>query len=308
MRTLFNIKSMRYWYIVLILIFHNSSFCQNQSYQLYEDSIFPILEMGDYNLAKKKLLDYEKTMKFDPVYKLSFLEFSLTNKDIMYFKKEISYLIKNHGYYYNFSDTIGESLSIPINWSIRENGLAPWVSKTCQKLYPKWVKKHTEDVRYLNKLDQLRTADQQIRKSSFTLFPSVLNHTSDSVVIKSFTRTYDSLICVIDLENVIAIKNICLKNGGNLPTNFDSGFSISKKISLIITHNLKKGKNLKKTWEYLYYYVEKAYLEGKISSLLLYEYDYYLNSHFGYQYYGFLEDVPVIEPETFNERKIKFGL
>lgn len=298
---------MRYIFIVFVLTLNNLSLCQNQSYQFYEDSIFPILEKGDYNLAKKRLLFYEKTVVFDPMYKLSFLEFSLVNKDIKYFKKEVSFLIKDYGYSYNFLDTVGESLNISINWAIRENGLTNWLAEASRKLHPKWVQKKPEVLSYSNKLDQLRIADQQIRKISFVLFPGIMKSTNDSIVIQSFYKIYDSLKSSIDLENIIALQNICINNNG-LPTNYDSGFSVSKKVGLIITHNLKEGKNLKQTWERIFPYVEKAYLKGKISSLLLYNYDYYLNTHYGYQYYGFLEDVPVIEPEKSSERKTKFGI
>lgn len=295
---------MRYKCIALVFIFHNFLFCQNISYQLYEDSIFPLLG-SDYSAAKKKLINYEKTMVFDPMYKISFLEYSLANKDIKYFKNEISSLIKNYGYHFNMSDTMSESLSKPINWAIHENGLTYWLAEISKKLYPKWVKNHPEAHSYFSKLDQSRTADQQIRKISFVLFPGLMKSTSDSVVIKSFYKIYDSLKCSIDLENIISIQNICI-NKGALPTNFDSGFTISKIIGLIISHNLKEGKNLKQTWERLYYYVEKAYMDGKVSSLLLYEYDYYLNVHYGFQYYGFLDNVPAINPEGLEERKIKF--
>jgi hypothetical protein len=290
---------------ILLLIF-NIGLGQNKSFQIYEDSIFPFIE-NDYQKAKNNYLKCEQRYKFDPIYTMSFLEFALKNDDIAFFKKEIKKLIKLYGYSYSLLDTSGIAMGNPLNQQIHSKKLCFWLAFQSKKNHPKWVSKNPNSSLQSDILNTLYTKDQLIRKISFDLFPAMKE--MDSLCYENFVHIYDSLITAIDANNIISLQNACIKNDNYLLNNFDNGYLSSKIVGLIISHNLKRGKYLNETWERLYPFVEQAYIDGKISDVLLYEYDFNLYKRYGYQYYGTLgEDIPIKDLETFNDRKKRLRL
>lgn len=61
--------------------------------------------------------------------------------------------------------------------------------------------------------------------------------------------------------------------------------------------------NIVEVWGLLFPFLEKAYLEGKISDNFFKHYDTYLYQYEGYQYYGTLgDDIP------YKDNKINFKL
>ena len=97
-------------------------------------------------------------------------------------------------------------------------------------------------------------------------------------------------------------------NHNELPNSFDQGIFISKTIEWIIFHNLKQG-NFKETMSIIFPYIEKAYLQGKVSDYFFETYDYYLHYYKGYQYFGTMGDsVPTEDAKNLLIRRKKYGL
>lgn len=217
--------------------------------------------------------------------------------------------MKGYGYYYTLSDMKGLAMRSKLNQEIYDNDLSVWVANQNEKLYNKWVKKHPEAIKTYELLGRLHSRDQLIRGVSFHLFPFFESLDCDTNFFESFKEEYDSLLALTDFDNIVMIQSACIENNFEMINNFDNGYSTSKKVSLVISHNLKEGVNLEQTWERLFPYIEKAYLKGKISGDLFYAYDFSLQKHFGCQYYGTLgSDVPIKSPETFGERKSRLNL
>lgn len=297
---------MKFLTLIILSLTLNIGICQNKSYQIYEDSIYPSVEK-DYQKAKNTYQKYDKIYQFDPIYTLSFLEFVIENDDIAFFKKEIKKLIKLYGYSYSLIDTSGTAMVTPLNQQINSKKIYNWLAFKSQKHHPKWVRKNPNAAFQGVLLNTLFTKDQLTRKISFDFFPVMKE--MDSICYANFVNVYDSLLTAIDANNIISLQNACIKNDNYLLNNFDNGYLSSRIVGLIISHNLKRGKYLNETWERLYPFVEQAYIDGKISDVLLHEYDFNLNKHYGYQYYGTLGvEVPINDMETFCDRKKRLSL
>lgn len=297
---------MKFLTLIILSLTLNIGICQNKSYQIYEDSIYPSVEK-DYQKAKNSYLKYDQKYQFDPIYTLSFLEFALKNDDIAYFKKEIRKLIKLYGYSYSLIDTSGISMENPLNQQIHSKKMYYWLALKSKKNHHKWVRKNPNAAFQGVLLNTLFTKDQLTRKISFDFFPVMKE--MDSICYANFVNVYDSLLTAIDANNIISLQNACIKNDNYLLNNFDNGYLSSRIVGLIISHNLKRGKYLNETWERLYPFVEQAYIDGKISDILFHEYDFNLNKHYGYQYYGTLgNETPIKDMETFDDRKKRLSL
>ena len=130
---------MKFLTLIILSLTLNIGICQNKSYQIYEDSIYPSVEK-DYQKAKNSYLKYDQKYQFDPIYTLSFLEFALKNDDIAYFKKEIRKLIKLYGYSYSLIDTSGISMENPLNQQIHSKKMYYWLALKSKKNHHKWVR------------------------------------------------------------------------------------------------------------------------------------------------------------------------
>ena len=300
-------KIMNFLFLLLLLCFSNLCFSQNNSYQIFEDSIFPTMDVN-YVESKKIYIKYQQKGSYDPQYCLYFLKKSLVNNDIHFFKKEIIYLMKKYGYHYSFFDTLSFQES-ELDIEIKQLNLSKWLVKKSDKLYPKWIRSNSTYIEMYAQMKSAYSSDQLIRKISFDLHPLILEGKTDSILQYIYLQNYDSLINYIDLKNVLIIKEWCHVNNDIMLNNFDNGTEILRIVSLVITHNFKRKKNLIQTWELLYPFVENAYLIGKIPFDFFYYYDEALLKHYGYQYYGTLgEEIPITDSETYNIRRKKLNL
>ena len=93
-------------FIFLAIIFSSiNCCCQNESYRILYDSIYPLWNQ-DYVRAKEIWIKTEKKHLFDPSEVALFLGLALDHGDVKFYKKRISFLMKNYGWSYNFIDTI----------------------------------------------------------------------------------------------------------------------------------------------------------------------------------------------------------
>ncbi|MBS1646919.1 MAG: hypothetical protein JST67_06225 [Bacteroidetes bacterium] len=146
-------------------------------------------------------------------------------------------------------------------------------------------------------IDNLYDKDQLL--SSFDAF------STDTSCLQS--KLFSTMIAQEDFRHLEEIVDLSKENGG-LPNGFEYTTDIYQKIQLILLHNLKTKENFLKAWGLIFPYLEKAYFDGKISYSFLYAYDVYSNMHFGYQYYGFLDKVPVKDNEELSERKKRYKI
>ena len=148
------------------------------------------------------------------------------------------------------------------------------------------------------------------------------NQKYDIIIVDSSYKKFrsKSIVILIISKDLISwtvaeiiqpqIENNSSESVYNVQTNnFDNGIGTFNSISLFISHNLKQGTNIEYIRNKIFPYIEQAYLEGKVDADLFYAYDNRLNQYYGYQYYGTLPDsVPLLEKETFSERKSRLKL
>ena len=107
---------------------------------------------------------------------------------------------------------------------------------------------------------------------------------------------------------VYTVHGLCKRNNEVWLNHYDNGLEIGA-VNLVLLHALKDPKLILRTWSFLSPFIERAFMQGKIDSGNLYMYDYWLNEHFGYQYYKLLDDtVPVKNQEKLAERRLRLGL
>ena len=88
-----------------------------------------------------------------------FLQESLKQDDISFFKKDIKEIMKNSGFNYSKRDTV-EVYRSSFDDLIVEKGLSEWIIKTSNKLYSKWIKKNPVGFYVHNYVDYLIRVDQ----------------------------------------------------------------------------------------------------------------------------------------------------
>jgi hypothetical protein len=282
-------------------------FGQNPSYKLFEEEIFPTAEK-DYQKAKAIFIIYQNKYNFDPSNICNFLDYSLKNNDIKFFKKEITNLIKNYGFSYSSEDTSLSKFESSFYEGIYENHLHLWLMKTSQKYYPIWLAKHPLAIEYEKLLASMMSNEQLARGLTANLYLKFKNFEfADSNYQENYLFQIDSIHKAASIENIRKIAYAFYKNK-KMITNFDH-YSFGNIAYFIVSNNLKGKTNLDETWSRLHYYFEQAYIDGYDSGKFFKTYDYYLNLYQGLQYYGTLgEYIPFKDSETFKERKERLKL
>jgi hypothetical protein len=276
------------------------SLAQNSSYQLFFDSIHPI-EDNNFFKSKKIFLENEKKMNYDPVLVLNYLGEALTNNEVKFYKKKVVLLMKEYGWSYSFSDTLAKNLILKVNNEILDKGLVNWTVRKSKKNYTFWAKRHPEALKMKQELLKLHASDQTARRFA----PRI----KDSLCYNYYRLIYDSILKEVDMGHVRKIQELSIQNNGELPNSFDHGIYVSNYIEFVLFHNFKQG-NIEEATALIFPYLEKAYLNGKISSYFFGMYDHYCSIYYGYQYYGTLEDesIKVKDKENLFMRKQKYRL
>jgi hypothetical protein len=266
---------------------------QNKTWKYFEDSVTQVAET-DYVRAKKNLLNCGPC-KYDPVDLFYFMIPVIRNKDFRFYKKTMKVLIEDFGFQYTYRDTLIQAFENVLLDEIYLNNLHHWTLKTSKKKFPKYIKENPNSIFISNTLNNIRRMDQYSRfyvfNFKYKLLPKLTS--LDSLDVQKVEFHVDSLVNAQDLDHIIQIQDLCIKNGRRLPTNFEGTWNASGKVSFIIFHNLKQGNNIDQVRERLMPYVEKAFLEGSLPAYQFESFDYYLNEYFGVQYYGTLNEVPL---------------
>ena len=285
-----NFKPKKNKKLLSLLVFFIFSFfpllSQNLTYKLYWDSINPLIETN-YFTAKKKFLELKKEVQFDPTIELLFLEHSLRHDDIDFFKSSIPDLIINHGYKFYRVDTL-RYLQNDFNDLVYDKGLSNWLLKSCDELYPEWIKNHPVQHELKIRIEKLRIIDQT-RIDYYILYDSC--------------KLAPGYLKRLDYDIFAQLLMICKENNNRVPNAYDLGFDSGW--SLILVHNLRE-ENMFEIWNLILPYIEKAYFDKKIGDGLFRLFDDLLQRQRGYQYYGFLEGVPIYDEENLLKRKAKY--
>lgn len=272
-----------------ILVSFVSFFClsQNTSYNYYWDSIIPVVEK-DYPAGRKKFTEYKNIFECDPNVELHFLCYTLKNEDVEYFKMSVTNLILDFGYKFNRTDTLRYEEN-EFNDLVCDKKLHYWLIERCDQLYPEWIKHNPEKFDINQKLEKLRVVDQT-RGYFYQLYDSC-------------SMSEDALKSM-DYQNFVELLMICKQNHNRVPNYYDLGFN--SEWHLILLHNLRK-ENMLEIWNMILPYIERTYFEHKIGDGYFRLFDDLMNRELGYQYYGFLENVPVFDNENLNKRKLKYS-
>lgn len=291
---------------IIIVLFQSMLFSsfgigqnQNMSYELFWNKIQKIQDTN-YRLAKKIFQQNQKRERYDPVLVLHFMETALKNQDVRFYKKTSVKLMRNYGWDYNRKDTLEENLHLGYNAQILKNKLADWTIKRVKKNFTRWLKKNYFHKDFRTVLLQLHKSDQNTRR--------FIPQNRDSTCYFANKKEFDAKLKILDVENLQTIRELCLRNDSLLPNNFDNGIFCSNYVEFIIFHNLKQG-NFDETMSIVFPFVEKTYLQGKISSYFFLTYDYFSSLHNGFQYFGTLgKEVETKNKEGLAERMKKYNL
>jgi len=282
--------------LIGILLFNFSSFSQKKPYLYIYESIDSIVQFHGYDIAKKKMKQYEKKFIVNPLEIKHFIAHSLNNADISYAKSKLKFLSRHYGLIYTYKDTIDMqwAYNTNINKTIYDNKLVDWMVKMNKKNYPKWLAEHYKEDILNQKLAIMDDKDQYMRGICAS-FSSLDSSFSDSVMIKN------------DYENFLKLLTIYQYNDSIIPNPFDNGI-YNPQGWMIIWHNLKDPDYTELVWTLLLPYVEKTYATGKIGKHYFEVYDYWLNEFFNEQYFGTLKNVPIRDAENFEARKARYNL
>lgn len=119
------------------------------------------------------------------------------------------------------------------------------------------------------------------------------------------TSLAQDLLKEMDRSNINSLLALTRKLGV-LPNHFDHGLNTYYVWQICFFHNMYPDK-IDEVWNQMLPFIEQAYFAGKIGDGLFRLYDFQLNQLFGYQYYGFIADVPVKDEAHLQDRKHKYG-
>jgi hypothetical protein len=276
-----------------VILFHLLVSAQNPSYFLMHKNV---LSNENYEDAKSHYIEFSAKYSIDPAQTYLFLYKSLSNNDISFFKKKMSQLIIESGKKYTQIDSVQEIDNGEFIQLMQSKGLIEWAIQTSTKNHLNWVKKNYEVLPLIELGIKLNAVNYSLKKfqHTFNFNPDEINF-NDSV--------YNSL----QFKNIEELAKFC-EVFNTYPNSFDHGLTYASNFDQILLQNLKIKANFFKTWELLSPYIEKKYLEGKLSFMKFVYYDQMSVRHFGYQFYGTLENVECFDIQTTNTLRERLQL
>jgi hypothetical protein len=242
-------------------------------------------------------LELSYSALIDPSEQLQFATLALTEGDVEFYKSEVKNLIRYHGYFFTYEDTLR---SPAMTEKLKSHNLVDWLVDETKLNYPLWVKENPEFFFRQQTILELKEANT----SRLYLAQLVDFHKNN----KDTIALEETLKYLREFDFNLLWKIVSISKDSGLPTNFNSGFSSYYAIQQIIMNNAYDEFNFKRTWHHIFPFLEKAYFDGQISNSFLKIYDKALEKHNGYQYYGTIDGVKVLEAEGLAERRKKFKL
>jgi hypothetical protein len=292
--------------ISLFFVFVSLSFfSQNQSYRIC-DTIFDLVNNGNYQKGIKLWNKTNEDHMIDPRNKMLFLVYTWENRDTINFKNTLKSLIEDNGL--EIEDYKGWIFFTDFT----NNKPFMALYKFYYDMYHKNFLNKNSDILYtIQKINDFRDVDQEICIGQINKFK--MNNQNDSIL----NNKLDLLAEQISMETFLQLVEISKKNNC-LPNSFDQKHPhITGIVNLILVHNTKISYKVSEKWNMIWPYMEKACLEGKYDAYdLLWIYDNSMYWNYGYQYYGMLlpqnvghnNKIPIKDERMVNERRAKYGV
>lgn len=285
-----------------------STFAQTKRDIILKDSIISSINSGRLSVKEEYLKSYSLLKKMDAEFgyekdiHLKFLEFSYLQNDSVNFKNDMTVLTKEYGFKIDYLNATENYYN-----DITTGKFAAWFKKMYLKNHFIWLENHFEKLRDIRILNEVNVKDQAIARLSSEIITLELKP-SDSAKIHLKIKDLNN-------ENLQSIYDISKKN---------DAFVLSKKFPIIqnrlnnsIVHNFQT--NLEKTWELLFPFVRKAYIENEIDNVIFQNYDFYCFLKNGYQEFNSYKikqipeqfrknnnSIPLKDEKEFNKIKSEF--
>lgn len=282
--------------LLLTGILSLSSFSQNPSFKIISDSIYPLIQSNEYDKAKQIWRATEKEFTVDQQEKYLFLLSALRNNDLKFFRKEMTSLMKESGYFLSVMDTSSNYGDNTVNL-FREKGVLEWVVKKSNKYYPKWIVSNPIAHYAKQRSDFFIFRDQNFIRG-------IPPECDTSIHCKEKHQEYYTQFAMMSASD---LATFFIEIGG-VANNIDHGVDVYYPLLVVIHHILETSEeSMEYAWTLLLPYFEKAYFDGKIGSDIFYIYDEALFQHTGYQYYGQYGEAPILDQEGFEGRVRKYN-
>lgn len=294
--------------LIIILLFVNLTFGQTERDIIINDSIYPIMhESKNYQNVKKRILKLEEIYGYEAELKYSLINYSYQNKDIDFFKSELSKLVENYGFqliYLNGRESYYESIT--------KGELAEWFKKMYLKNHFVWLENNFDKQIDLKKLNDIKTKDQLVNSFAIKI-GNELN--LDSVQKTKKTDLLNNFF----FENISELHQISLKNK-SYPTGKTFAL-VQNNFYVAEMHNLQAKTNIERFWFLFYPHLKKAYLNNEITYTTFKSYDQMSFVHFGNQHFGLvkideipevfmkenLTEIPIVDLEFYKKIKKEFN-
>src|SRR5690554_5192043 len=241
----------------LLYLFFLTSFttiAQTQRDTLVSQIIYNLpKEKASYEKLKtdiKKLEDLEG--KPNPEILYSSLDFMYKQNDLDYFKETLTLLTRNYGF--NLTYATGYEIYYD---AIIKGSLADWFKEMYIKNHSEWLSENLDKQIDIYKLNSLYNRGQT-QRSFFSMIRNIKDLTD---IQRKEIRTLEGIVFTNNFEYLIDIY----KKTVNLPTG-NSFALIQKKHGIVETHAMQHEDTFENTWQVLYPFYKKAYLNKDISS------------------------------------------
>jgi hypothetical protein len=236
----------------------------------------------DYWSKKKSWLALKNPRKnCDPRCALDLLNESLYNGDTSFFKKELTFVVRNFGF--QVTPYIIHEEFYP---AISSGHLAGWFSEMSKKEYSSWKLSNPEAYYASEELYILFDYDQFLMKTSNVLFENSRTKIDSLFAEEFIDGEYQKIFD--------RFKNLC-EELGEVPTNFNSGFMGGNIANLIIDHSLGNRELFNQRWDVLYPFWKKAFDKGHTDDWALWLYDEMSIFYIGCQRYNTHKDQKTCE-------------
>ncbi len=261
--------------IFSFLLFSFTLFSQNERDIFIKDSVMDNLNNTsisntDYHVLKNRISKLDKAYGYETDFHFKLLEHSFIQNDLNFFKEDLVFLIKNYGFNINYLK--GSELYFD---SILQGNLSKWFKRFYVKNYSKWLKNNLSKSIDIQKMHDMNVKDQVMVKFSREFD---LNKDFDTIQKGLFLQhLYNYSFRNITDLHFIAKKYGFLPNSKNFALTYFYYESV-------LVHNVRD--NTDATWDLLFPYFKKAYLNNEIGNVVFQNYDFYHYLRYGTQVFN----------------------
>lgn len=216
------------------------------------------------------------------------LEYSYRFNDTLSFKSDLTILVKEFG----FKIDLLSGDEIYYN-AIIDGELSIWFKEMYLKNHLIWLNENFNKLKDLRKLNDSNIKDQALAKLASILINVKLN-TNDSITVFNAINRFN-------LENINVVYEISKKY--DIYVNSKKFPIIQNGLDTVLVHNLRD--NTDYTWNLLYPYIKKAYINNEVDNVIFQNYDFYCFLKNGYQEFNSYSIEQIPEQFRKNKKEIK---